>query len=112
MLKATFWARWLEIDGIKSGIEVRKRPHPILWSGPGGLREGMKQFDFNHPDFFRHQPRRRELFKKLYKSGATEDEYVKANQEIVKPNGRVYSRSRLRHEYRRLQRIYDFFSSP
>jgi hypothetical protein len=72
----------------------------------------MKQFDFNHPDFFRRQPRRRELFKKLYKSGATEDEYVKANQEIVKPNGGVYSRSKLRHEYRRLQRIYDFFSSP
>jgi hypothetical protein len=72
----------------------------------------MKQFDFSHPHFFRHQSRRRELFKKLYKSGATEDEYVKANREIVKPNGRVYSRSRLRQEYRRLQRIYDFFSSP
>src|ERR1700740_2611958 len=80
-------------------------------SGVGALREGIKQFDLNHPDFFRHQPRRRELFKKLYKSGATEDEYVKANQEIVKPNGGVYSRSRLWHEYRRLQRIYDFFSS-
>jgi hypothetical protein len=56
----------------------------------------MKQFDFNHPCFFRHQPRRRELLKRLYKSGATEDEFVKANREIVKLNGKVYSRSRLR----------------
>jgi hypothetical protein len=71
----------------------------------------MKHFDFNHPDFFRHQPPRRELFKRFYKSGATEDEFVKANREIVKPNGIVYSRSRLRQEYRRLQKIYDFFSS-
>jgi hypothetical protein len=42
MLKATFWARSLEIDGIKIGIEVRKRPHPILQSGPGGLRAGSR----------------------------------------------------------------------
>jgi len=53
----------------------------------------MKQFDFNHPNFFRHQPRRRELLKRLHKSGATEDEFVKANREIVKVNGKVYSRS-------------------
>ena len=71
----------------------------------------MKQFDFNHPNFFRHQPRRRELLKRLHKSGATEDEFVKANREIVKVNGKVYSRSRLRLQYRRLQKIYDFFSS-
>jgi hypothetical protein len=71
----------------------------------------MKHFDFNHPDFFRHQPQRRELLKRLYKSGATEDEFVKANREIARPNGKVYSRSRLRQEYRRLQKIYDFFSS-
>jgi len=70
----------------------------------------MKQFDFNHPDFFKHQPQRRELLKRLYKSGATEDEFVKANLEIVKPNSKFYSRSRLRQEYRRLQKMYDFFS--
>jgi hypothetical protein len=45
-----------------------------------------------------------------YKSGASEDEFVKANREIVKLNGKVYSRSRLRLQYRRLQKIYDFFS--
>jgi hypothetical protein len=71
----------------------------------------VKQFDFNHPDFFKHQPQRRELLKKLYKSGATEDDFVKANREIVKPNGMLYNCSRLRQEYRRLQRIYDFFAS-
>lgn len=71
----------------------------------------MKQFDFNHPSFFRHQPRRRELLKRLYKSGTTEDEFVKANREIVKLNGKVYSRSHLRLQYRRLQKIYDFFSN-
>jgi hypothetical protein len=71
----------------------------------------MKQFDFNHPGFFRHQPRRQELLKRLYKSGASEDEFVKANREIVKLNGKVYSRSGLRLEYRRLQKIYDFFST-
>jgi len=38
----------------------------------------MKQFDFDHPHFFKHQLRRRELLKRLYKSGATEDEFVKA----------------------------------
>jgi hypothetical protein len=70
----------------------------------------MKQCDFNHPCFFRHQPRRRELLKRLYKGGATEDEFVKVNREIVKLNGKVYSRSRIRLEYRRLQKIYDFFS--
>jgi len=70
----------------------------------------MKQFDFNHPSFFRHQPRRRELLKRLYKSGTAEDEFVMANREIVKRNGKVYSRSRLRLQYRRLQKIYDFFS--
>jgi hypothetical protein len=69
----------------------------------------MKQFDFNHPSFFRHQPRRRELLKRLYRSGATEDEFVKANREIVKLNGKVYSRSGRRLQYRRLQKIYDFF---
>jgi hypothetical protein len=58
-----------------------------------------------------HQPQRRELLKRLYKSGATEDEFVKANWEIVKPNGTVYNCSRLRQEYQRLQGIYDFFSS-
>jgi hypothetical protein len=71
----------------------------------------MKQFDFNHPDFFKHQPLRRELLKRLYKSATTEVEFVKAHREIVKPNGKVYSRTRLRQEYRRLQKIYDFFSS-
>jgi hypothetical protein len=71
----------------------------------------MKQFDFNHPVFLRHQPRRQELLKRLYKSGATEEEFVEANREIAKSNGKVYSRSRLRQEYRRLQKIYDFFSS-
>jgi hypothetical protein len=71
----------------------------------------MKQFDFNHPDFFRHQTRRQELLKRLYKSGATEEDFVNAHREIVKPNGKFYSRSRLRQEYRRLQKIYDFFSS-
>jgi hypothetical protein len=45
-----------------------------------------------------------------YKSGASEDGFVKANREIVKRNGKVYSRSRLRLQYRRLQKIYDFFS--
>jgi hypothetical protein len=69
----------------------------------------MKQFDFNHPSFSRHQPRRRELLKRLYGSGATEDEFVKANREIVKLNGKVYSRSGLRLQDRRLQKIYDFF---
>jgi hypothetical protein len=44
-------------------------------------------------------------------SGATENEFVKANREILRPNGKVYSRSRLRQEYRRLLKIYDFFSS-
>jgi hypothetical protein len=72
----------------------------------------MKQFDFDHPHFFKHQLQRRKLLKRLYKSGATEDEFVKANQGIVKPNGKVYSPSRLRQEYRRLQKNYDFFSSP
>jgi hypothetical protein len=71
----------------------------------------MKQFDFNHQDFFKHPSQRRDLLKRLYKSGATENEFVRAHQEIVKPNGKVYSRSRLRQEYRRLQKIYDFFSS-
>ena len=55
----------------------------------------MKQFDFNHPSFFRHQPRRRELLKRLYRSRATEVPCVKANREIVKLNGKVYSRSGL-----------------
>jgi hypothetical protein len=72
----------------------------------------MKQFDFDHPSFLSHQPQRRELLKRFYKSGATEDEFVKANREIVKLNGRGYRRSRLRVEYRRLQKIYDFFSLP
>ena len=45
----------------------------------------------------------------LGKSGATEDEFVMANRKIVKLNGKVYSRSRLRLQYRRLQKIYDFF---
>ena len=53
----------------------------------------MKQYDFSHPSFFRHQPRRRELLKRLYKSGATEDEFVKANREIVKLNGSVRQRN-------------------
>jgi hypothetical protein len=70
----------------------------------------MKQFDFNHPSFFRHQPRRRELLKRLYKSGTTEDGFVMANRKIVKINSKVYGRSRLRLQYRRLQKIYDFFS--
>jgi hypothetical protein len=70
----------------------------------------MKQFDFNHPDFFKHQSRRRELLTKLYKSGASEDEFVMAHRHIEKPNGRAYRRSRLRQEYRRLQKVYDFFT--
>jgi hypothetical protein len=72
----------------------------------------MKQFDFDHPHFFKHQPRRREPLKKFYNSGTTEDEFVKANKGIVKLNGKVYGHSRLRQEYRRLQKVYDFFSSP
>jgi hypothetical protein len=70
----------------------------------------MKQFDFNHPNFSKHQPRRRELLRKLYKSGATEDDFVKAHRRIPRPDGRAYSPARLRQEYRRLQKIYDFFS--
>jgi hypothetical protein len=71
----------------------------------------MKQFDFNHPNFLKHQPRRRELLRKLYKSGATEDDFVRAHQKVLRPDGKPYSRARLRQEYRRLQRIYGFFSS-
>jgi hypothetical protein len=70
----------------------------------------QRQFDFNHPEFLKHPPPRRELLKKFHKSGATEDEIVKAHREILQPNGQVYNPSRLRQEYRRLQKIYDFFS--
>jgi hypothetical protein len=70
----------------------------------------QRPFDFNHPDFLKHPPPRRELLKKFHKSGATEDQFVKAHQEILQPNGKVYNRSRLRQEYRRLQKINDFFS--
>lgn len=70
----------------------------------------QRQFDFNHPDFLKHPPPRRELLKKFYKSGAAEDEFVKAHQGILQPDGKVYSPSRLRQEYRRLQKIYDFFN--
>jgi hypothetical protein len=70
----------------------------------------MKQFDINHSEFFKHAPQRRELLRRLYKGGATEEEFVKANQEIIKPNGTVYNCSRLGQEYRRLWKIHDFFS--
>jgi hypothetical protein len=51
----------------------------------------MKQFDFDYPHFSSIS-RDAENCSRSFIEAATEDEFVEANQGIVKSNGKVYSR--------------------
>lgn len=74
----------------------------------------MKEFDFTHPDFMRHQESVREWLKSHYRQTVTEDEYVAAMKELRKnDSGKRVRRSRcpsnLRYHYRMLNEKFGFF---
>lgn len=74
----------------------------------------MKEFDFTHPDFLRHQECVRTWLKEHYRKPVTEDEYVTTMKELRNDiSGKRARRSRcpsnLRHHYRMLNEKFGFF---
>lgn len=74
----------------------------------------MKEFDFTHPDFLRHQENVRNWLKKHHHKPVTENEYIIAMKELRNDiSGKRAHRNRcpsnLRHHYRMLNQKFDFF---
>lgn len=74
----------------------------------------MKEFDFTHPDFLRHQENVRNWLKKHHHKPVTENEYIIAMKELRNDiSGKRARRNRcpsnLKHHYRMLNQKFDFF---
>lgn len=74
----------------------------------------MKEFDFYHEDFMRHQESVRQWLTEHYHQPVTEDEYIVAMKELRKDDSGKRARrnrcpSNLRHHYKMLNKKFGFF---